>query len=96
MEIVNISFLGSGQVFQDYQSKDQNLIVSNYVTPTFGSQNDYVEFFVYDERDELLSTNYLLTSYKPSQVDSVTNLYTAITIDPEKDLKNEGYDRGKL
>lgn len=96
MEIVNISFLGSGQVFQDYESRDQNLIVTNYITPTFGAANDYVEFFVYDENDTLIDSTYLLKSYKPSQVDPVTDLYTAITIDPELDLKNQGYNRGKL
>lgn len=96
MEIVNISFLGSGQVFQDYQSRDENLITSNYITPSFGTTNDYVEFFIYDENNTLIDTNYLLNSYKPYQVDPVTNLYTAITVDPELDLKNQGYNRGKL
>ena len=96
MEIVNISFLGSGQVLQDYESKDKNLLTTNFIIPTFGNTKDFVEFFIYDENDTLLSSLYNLNSYKPYQVDPQTNLYTAVSVDPELDLKNQGYNRGTL
>lgn len=96
MEIVNISYVGSGQVFQDYSSRDTNLILSTVITPNFGSPNDYVEFFVYDENGSLISSNYNLVSYKPESLDSKTNLFTAVSVDPREDLESLGINRGTL
>lgn len=96
MEIVNISYVGSGQVYQNYRSKDTNLILSNVITPNFGSSNDYIEFFVYDENEALISSNYNLISYKPESLDPKTNLFTAISVDPRKDLESFGINRGTL
>lgn len=96
MEIVNISYVGSGQVFQDYSSRDTNLILSTVITPNFGSPNDYVEFFVYDENGSLISSNYNLISYKPESLDSKTNLFTAVSVDPREDLESLGINRGTL
>ena len=94
MEVVNITYNGTGQTYQDYSELDINLIGSNAITPTFGLPTDYVEYHVYDEDESLLTSNYTVLSYKPYNVDSKTNLYTSIYVDPENDVKNEGYNRG--
>lgn len=96
MEIVNISYIGSGQVYQDYRSRDTDLILSSVITPNFGSPNDYVEFFVYDENSSLISSNYNLISYKPESLDPKTNLFTAISVDPREDLESLGINRGTV
>lgn len=96
MEVVNIIYNGTGQNYQEYSEVDANLISSNVITPTFGSPNDYVEYHIYDEDNRLLVSKYGITSYKPYSVDPKTNLYTAITLDPENDVKNDGYNRGVI
>lgn len=94
MEIVQISYVGSGQTYQDYAIVDESLISSNFITPNFGAPNDYVEFFVYDESGTLIASNYNLESYRPDSIDPQTNLFTALTIDPQSDLESLGINRG--
>ncbi len=96
MEIVNITYLGSGEVYQDYNARDTNLITTNFITPNFGNTTDYVEFFVYDELKNLISSNYNLTSYKPYQNNASTNLFTGVILDPKYDLSQLGINRGRV
>ena len=96
MEVVSIIYNGTGQSYQNYKEIDENLITTNYITPTFGLSTDYVEFFVYDEVETLLSSTYGITSYTPYNIDPKTGLATAISVNPELDAKNEGFDRGTL
>lgn len=96
MEIVNIQYRGAGQVYQQYQSTDTNLILTSTITPNFGSSNDYVEFFVYDENGDLVVDNYNLISYKPESLDPKTNLFTAVSVDPREDLETFLIDRGAV
>lgn len=96
MEIVQITYLGSGQTYQDYENRDDSLISSNFITPNFGDSKDYVEFFVYDESNNIIGSNYNLISYRPEIVDPKTNLFTAIAIDPKKDLESLFINRGTV
>jgi len=97
MEIVSVLYNGTGQANQSYSTEDLSLINSTYVNTTFGDPNDYIEAFISDENGSVLSYNYNLQSYfKTSEVNSGTNKFTSIIIDPEKDIKAEGFSRGKL
>jgi hypothetical protein len=95
MEIVNLSFNGIGENKQSYSNKDENLLSSTVVNSTFGDVNDYIEAFISDENGNILSYNYNLQSYvKTAEVNSGTNKFTSIILDPVSDVKNEGFNRG--
>jgi hypothetical protein len=96
MEIVNIDFLGNTSDYQQYADKDVSLINTSTVSTPFGSPNDYVEYFIYDLNGNLLSANYFEKNYTPINPDPVTGNYTALEIDPEADVKLNGYDRGSV
>lgn len=95
MEIVNIQPTDSpASTYQQYDSKDLSLITSATIANPFGEPEDYVEYFIYDPNDNLLTSNYYAKNYKPGNVDPVTGNYTSIQIDPESDVRLQGYDRG--
>ena len=97
MEIVSVSFNGAGQSTQNYSNRDLTLLSTTITNTTFGDVNDYIEAFISDEAGNLLSYNYNLETYvKTSEVNSGTNKFTSILLDPEKDVKSEGYTRGKV
>jgi len=97
MEIVNVLYNGLGNSVQKYSDQDIALINNTYINTTFGDPNDYIETFISDENGDILSYNYNLQSYfKTSEVNSGTNKFTSILIDPEKDVKSEGFTRGKV
>jgi len=96
MEIVNIDFLGNTSDYQQYADKDVSLINTSTVSTPFGSPSDYVEYFIYDLNGNLLSANYFEKNYTPVNPDPVTGNYTALEIDPEADVKLNGYDRGSV
>lgn len=96
-EIVNIIYNGNGIEAQDYTAKDAALITDNFINVSFGNQNDYIEYFIYDTNQSLLDKNYDARNYYPNLTDNaVTNTYTSITLDPQKDLSSRGYTRGSL
>ena len=95
MEIVNVTYAGQGKVEQDYSSKDQVLIDFNYINTTFGDSVDRVEFFVYDANENLVDAEYDFKGYTPYQsINSETNKYNKIIIDPIADSKSRGFNRG--
>ncbi len=58
MEIVNVNYLGSNPEFQEYSNKDLSLINYNIISRNFGESNDYIEYFISDLNNNLLSFNY--------------------------------------
>jgi hypothetical protein len=97
MEIVNINYTGAGKKVSNYSQKDSYLINLDYVNSAFGDANDYIETFVYDQNGLLLDSNYKFTDYKLGDVASIgTNKYSSIILDPSKDVKYLGFDRGKV
>jgi hypothetical protein len=96
MEIVNVTYGGFANNFQSYSEKDRDLISSNYITDLFGATSDYVETFIYDLNDQLLNVNYNYSDYSPTEVNPQNNLFSSILIDPEKDVKSRGFDRGSV
>jgi hypothetical protein len=97
MEKVNIIYDGPGIVQQDYSPQDDRLITSNYITAEFGDSSDYIEFFVYDQNGNLEFVNYQLEDYYPDSKNTINgNRYSALVLDPQKDLTTLGFNRGTL
>lgn len=97
MEIVNVIYAGQGKVEQDYSIKDKSLINSNYINSSFGDPNDKMEVFIYDVNANLIDIVYDFKDYTPYQtINSETNKFDRILIDPVKDGKSRGFDRGSF
>lgn len=95
MELVNVTYAGQGKSSQDYSLKDKVLIESNFINASFGDDVDRVELFVYDVNGNLLNSTYNFEGYTPYQlINSETNKFSKILIDPVNDAKSLGFDRG--
>ena len=96
MEIVRVLYNGNGEVSHEYSQKDDSLITNNFVNTSFGDTNDVIEYFITDENGIQLAYNYDSKDYyTDGEVNSGTNKFTQILLDPEKDVKSNGYTRGK-
>ena len=94
MEIVNVKSLGIVPDEQSYAPQDVRLITSTVITPTFGTAEDYVEYYIRDLNGDIVQLNYN-ADYKPSPtVDPTTGTFTSITVDPIADARRDGIDRG--
>lgn len=97
MELVNVIYNGPGAPSEDLTLKDRNLIISNFINSSFGNSDDYIELYVYGENGNILLSDYDATDYYPFLNNNPkNNTYSAITLDPEKDARNRGFDRGKV
>jgi len=73
--------------YQEYSSEDNNLIASTNIDVAFDPSTDYLEYFILDSNQNILSSNVFgYPNYK--LIDNV------VTIDPEEDLRSFGYDTG--
>lgn len=97
MELVNISYTGTGVTPQDLSAKDSSLVTSNYIFSQFGRPDDVIELHISGENGEILLSDYNATDYYPYlTANPVTGLYSSLTLDPEKDVKNRGFNRGAI
>ena len=97
MELVNITYAGEGFQSQDLNPLDRQLVTSNFINSQFGAPEDYLELYIYDENSSLLDFDYDAFDYYPYlTANPKNNTYSSLTLDPEKDLKNRGYNRGNL
>ena len=97
MELVNITYAGEGVQIQDLSPLDKQLVNSNFINSQFGAANDYLELYIYDENGNLLDFDYDGSDYYPYITNNPqNNTYSNLTLDPEKDLKNRGFNRGNL
>jgi hypothetical protein len=97
MESVNISYTGEGVQSQDLSFQDKQLVTSNFINSQFGDINDYLELYIYDENNNLLQSDYNAFDYYPYlTINPQNNTYSNLILDPEKDVKNRGYNRGIL
>ena len=63
----NIKIIGSilsTQEISRYNEEDIRLLTSQTIQESFGKQNDYIEYFIYDAGNNLLNTNYSYKSFK--------------------------------
>lgn len=96
MELVNVIYNGQGIEAQQYNSADLTLITNNYINTTFlSNSDDYIEAFVYDTNNNLLNSDYNITSYTlPSQANTNGGTYASINLDPQSYVTGLGFDRG--
>ena len=97
----NIKIIGSilsTQEISRYNEEDIRLLTSQTIQESFGKQNDYIEYFIYDAGNNLLNTNYNYKSFKSPNTSFVTTSGSLpiIEIDPIKDLQNLGYSSGEF
>jgi hypothetical protein len=82
---------------QNYGGQDTNLI-SSFDINTSLSSGSYIEYFIYDNNRNLLSTNYNFSQYTildDGKSAGLDNNVSQIIIDPEKSLVNSGFDQGE-
>lgn len=97
MELVNISYVGEGVQPQELSVIDKPLVTSNFINSQFGESNDYLELYIYDENNNLLTVDYDAFDYYPYLTTNPKNdTYSSLTLDPEADVKNRGFNRGNL
>lgn len=95
MEIVKVAYLGSDGQYQTYMPSDMSLINKTDINASFGDPNDYIEYFIKDLANQVLSSNYYDKSYKiGSVIDPVTGTTNTVYLDPENAARASGYDRG--
>ena len=96
MESVDIRYIGSNDQYQTYSPSDTALIETTRITSNYGAVNDYIEYFIKDLGGEVLSSDYYAEQYQlnDSVVDTLTRTTTQLYLDPEKDGRALGYDRG--
>ncbi len=96
MELVNITYTGEGVRTPDLSFKDSLLVNSNFINSVFGATGDYVELYIYGEDGVLLDKDYDASDYYPNLINPKNQTYSNLLLDPEKDLKNRGFNRGNL
>ena len=65
MELVNVSYAGRGLNYQTYSTKDDSLVITNFINSSFGAADDYMELFIYDQSGQLLDQDYDAFDYYP-------------------------------
>ena len=82
---------------QEYEDQDVNLLTTFDVNTSLSSSS-YIEFFVYDNNQNLLSSNLNFTQYTVQNdgqsAGDEGNIYEII-LDPEKALVDNGFDQGE-
>jgi len=97
MELVNITYYGEGKQPIELTPLDLSLVTTNFINSSFGAANDYIELCIYDQQGTLIDVDYDAFDYYPFLLNNPqNNTYSALTLDPEKDLRNRGYNRGNL
>ena len=94
METVDVRFLGSDGQYQEYSPSDLALINKALINTSFGSVDDYIEYFIKDEVGTVLNSNYFDARYEVGDTDPVTGATRTIYVNPEDDAKRLGYNRG--
>lgn len=97
MELIKVAYNGEGVAYQAYEARDEKLIVSDFINSNFGAPEDSIEYSIYDTRGQLIDINYDAKEYYPNRghINSVNDLYSSITLDPLRDVKDRGFNRGE-
>jgi hypothetical protein len=92
-----IGNIGDVERVSRFKLEDTNLLPSNNLKQSFGFQDDYIEFFVYDESKSISYIDYNYRNFKlPSEsyIQNYDQTLPLIEIDPINDLTNLGYTTG--
>ena len=82
---------------QTYEGQDTNLIPT-FEVPTNLSENSYIEYFTYDNNQNILTSDYNFTQYtiqNDGQSAGNEGNISQIIVDPEQVLVNNGFDQGE-
>jgi hypothetical protein len=95
----NIKIVGNvnnTQRISRFKTVDTNLLSIDNLPQNFGYDGDFIELFIYDENNNILSVNYNYTDFKlpPNQFLYPDNTLPIIQIDPPQDIQNIGYNNG--
>jgi len=97
MEIVDVTYLGSKDQYQEYSSTDLSLVNTAFITPTFGGPTDYIELFIKDQGGTIVGSNYNVTDYTiGSNIDPNNGSTNVLYLDPEADVRAQGFSRGSV
>ena len=97
MEIVDVTYLGSNDQYQEYAPADLSLVNKAFIAPLFGGPTDYVELFVKDQAGTVIGSNYNLTKYNiGSDINPETGTTNVVYLDPETDARDLGFNRGSV
>ena len=97
MEIVDVTYLGSKDQYQEYSATDLSLVNTAFITPSFGGPTDYIELFIKDQGGIIIGSNYNVTDYTiGSNIDPKTGATNVIYLDPETDVRAQGFNRGSV
>ena len=75
-----------------YKSSDFDLINSKEIQRSFGRDEDYIEFHLYNNLKQLLVSYNDFKAYKPLQLED--GLITSLELDPKQNLLDLNYNRG--
>ena len=84
-----------GLINQDYTTQDINLLNEYELNREFGAEQDVVEYHIFSNNNQLLKPNYDYKRYSTQTTKDNTSLFDTLYLDPEADLKQEGYSVGK-
>ena len=80
-----------------YTLQDEQLLFPILQQKTFGQQNDYIEYFVFDLGGNVVNSNYNYTAYKlPYNSAYSQSLLPNLEIDPIQDIEDLGYQSGEV
>jgi hypothetical protein len=81
---------------QIYSSKDQTLLAP-FDIDTFLTGSSYIEFFIYDSNNNLLTSNLNYNQFRIENdgQSSLTNQISQFNISPQEDILNEGFNQGE-
>jgi hypothetical protein len=97
MENVKVTYLGPTDQFQNYSPRDLALVNSSVITSVFGTNTDYIEYFIKDDSGLVLDANYYVTRYGiGSQINPENGSTTQLDLDPAADAELLGYYRGSI
>ena len=84
-------------LLQNYEVQEVSLISSTEVNTSL-STSSYIELFIYDLNQNILTSNYNFSQYtilNDGQSAGLNNTVSQIEIDPEEILINNGFDQGE-
>ena len=73
---------------------NEESINSGVIDRKFGRPEDYIELHIYNQDDQLLTSDYNFTQYKFPE-GNTENLVSELNMDPVKVLRTKGYTTGK-
>ena len=95
----NIKIIGNinnTQRVSRFKTVDTNLLSTNNLPQNFGYDGDFIELFIYDGNNNILSIDYNYTDFKlpTDRFLYPDNTLPIIQIDPPQDIQNIGYNNG--